>query len=127
LRPYNQGNLATNINPKQKPKQKVLQKKRTVIRPGISGGEKLMYFFAIILFVCVLSSVIARYTMISSYNYQIIQAKKDIKKMSESNGELKVQIDALSKPNRIREVAQQMGLTKNDDTVRVVKDNRTSN
>ncbi|WP_047151548.1 cell division protein FtsL [Aneurinibacillus tyrosinisolvens] len=127
MRPYNQGNLATNINPKQKPKQKVLQKKRTVIRPGISGGEKLMYFFAVILFVSVLSSVIARYTMISSYNYQIIQAKKDIKKMSESNGELKVQIDALSKPDRIREVAQQMGLTKNDDTVRVVKDNRTSN
>jgi len=126
LRPYNQGNLAKQIE--RKPKQRTVQKKRVTVRPGgISAGEKLLYFFIVIALVTVSTFIIARYAKISDYNYQILETKQEVKKVSEQNGELHAKIDELSKPERIRSIAEQMGLTKLDDTVRVFKGGTASN
>ncbi|CEH32108.1 hypothetical protein AM501_28295 [Aneurinibacillus migulanus] len=127
MRPYNQGNLATRIEQKPKPKQRTIQKKRVTIRPGISSGEKLLYFFVVIALVIVSTFLIARYAKISHYNYQILETKQEVKKVTEQNGELHAKIDELSKPERIRSIAEQMGLTKLDDTVRVFKGGTASN
>ncbi|AMA72566.1 MULTISPECIES: cell division protein FtsL [Aneurinibacillus] len=125
MRLYNQGNLAARIE--QKPKQRMIQKKRVTIRYGISSGEKLLYFFAIIALVGVSTLIVARYAQISDYNYQILETKSEMKKMTEENGELRAKIDELSKPERIRSIAEQMGLSKLDNTVRVFKGGTASN
>jgi cell division protein FtsL len=128
LRPYNQGNLATRMEPKVKPKQqRVAQKKRVTVRYGISAGEKLLYFFMLTALVTVSIFLVARYAKISDYNYQILETKREIKKINEQKSELTAKIDELSQPERIRMIAEQMGLTKLEDTVRVFKGSTTSN
>lgn len=127
LRPYNQGSLATQIERKPIPKRKVPQKKRVTVRYGISAGEKMLYFFVVIALVVVATFIIARYAKISDYNYQILETKQEVKQISEQNGELHAKIDELSKPERIRSIAEQMGLTKLDGTVRVFKGGTASN
>jgi cell division protein FtsL len=121
LRPYNQGNLATSIERKVRPKQRIPQKKRVTVRYGISAGEKMLYFFTVIALVIVSTFIIARYAKISDFNYQILETKQEMKTVSEQNGELHAKIDELSKPERIRSIAEQMGLTRLEDTVRVFK------
>ncbi|MBN6185945.1 cell division protein FtsL [Aneurinibacillus sp. BA2021] len=127
LGPYNQGNLATQIERKTVPKRKVPQKKRVTVRYGISAGEKMLYFFVVIALVVVATFIIARYAQISDYNYQILETKQEVKQITEQNGELHAKIDELSKPERIRSIAEQMGLTRLDDTVRVFKGGTASN
>ncbi|WCK53091.1 cell division protein FtsL [Aneurinibacillus sp. Ricciae_BoGa-3] len=124
MRRYNQGNLATNIE--RKPKQKVVTQKRVIIRQGISGTEKLIYFGAILLLVAMCSFIIARYAQISDYNYQVIRVQNQIKQIGDETADLKVQVDVLSKPERIRQIAEKMGLTKNEATVRIVKNNASN-
>jgi cell division protein FtsL len=124
VRPYNQGNLATSIE--RQPKQKIVTQKRVIIRHGISGAEKLIYFAAILFLVGLCSLIIARYAQISSYNYQVIQVQQQIKQMADETSDLKVKVDVLSKPERIRQIAEKMGLTKNEATVRIVKNNASN-
>ncbi|WP_027414488.1 cell division protein FtsL [Aneurinibacillus terranovensis] len=121
MKSYNQGNLATSIQQNPKRKQKISQKKRVTVRYGISGAEKLTYFFSILFLVALCLLITARYAQISSYNFQMIKMQKEIKTLTEATGELRVQIDTLSRPERIQQIAEKMGLTSNDSTVRVVK------
>lgn len=117
MRPYNQGNLATKIRQEA---EKTAQKKRvTTVRYGISGSEKVMYFFTVVALVTVSSFLVARYADISHYNYETIKLKTEIKKLNEQNADMSAKIDELSKPERIRTIAEKMGLTRQDDTVRV--------
>lgn len=125
MRPYNQGNLATNI---RREAEKTAQKKRvTTVRYGISGAEKLIYFFTLVALAMVCSFLIARYAEISHYNYETIELKSEIKKLNEQNAETSAKIDELSKPERIRTIAEKMGLTRQDDTVRVFDGSKAAN
>lgn len=87
----------------------------------------MLYFFVVIALVVVATFIIARYAQISDYNYQILETKQEVKQITEQNGELHAKIDELSKPERIRSIAEQMGLTRLDDTVRVFKGGTASN
>ena len=127
MKRYNDGNLAVDIQRKRQPETRTIQKKKIVVRYGISGKEKLSFFIAIIFLVFISLLILTRYSAASKLNYQIVGLQNDMKNMQDQNNQLKLQIDSLSNPDRIRSVAQEMGLTGNDGTVKVYNKDIASN
>lgn len=127
MRPFNQGNLAVDIQRKRKPATKTIQKKKVLVRYGISGKEKMAFLIAIILMVSVAIGVLTRFSLVSNYNYQFAGIQKQIKQLQDDNNQLKIQMDQLSSPERIQAVAKEMGLTGNEGTVKVYNKDIASN
>lgn len=127
MKRYNDGNLAVDIQRKRQPETRTIQKKKIVVRYGISGKEKLSFLIAIIFLVVISLLILTRYSAASKLNYQIVGLQNDMKNMQDQNNQLKLQIDSLSNPDRIRSVAQEMGLTGNDGTVKVYNKDIASN
>jgi len=121
MKRFNYGNLAVDIQRKTQPKRKTIQKKKVVYRYGISGKEKLAFFIGIILIVSISIMVLARYSEVSKYNYQIVEIQKQIKTTQEENNQLKLKIDELSSPERIQSIANEMGLAQHEGSVKVYK------
>lgn len=118
---FNHGNLAVDIQRKTQPATKTVQKKKVVHRYGITGKEKLAYFIAIMIIVSISLMVLARYSEVSKQNYQIVEIQQQMKETQEENNQLKLQIDALSDPERIKAVANEMGLAQHEGSVKVYK------
>ena len=127
MKRYNDGNLAVDIQRKRQPETRTIQKKKIVVRYGISGKEKLSFFIAIIFLVFVSLLILSRYSEVSKLNYQIVGMQNDIKNLHDQSNQLKLQIDSLSTPERIRSVAQEMGLTGNEGTVKIYNKDIASN
>lgn len=127
MKRYNDGNLAVDIQRNTQPETRTIQKKKIMVRYGISGKEKLSFFIAIIFLVSISLLILSRYSTVSQLNYQVVGMQNEIKNMHDQNNQIKLQIDALSNPERIRSVAQEMGLTGNEGTVKVYNKDIASN
>lgn len=83
--------------------------------------EKLMFFFTILLVVLFpVMSVYAK-SMLSKVNYDVEEAKDEIKKLEKSNESLQMKINELASLENIEEVAESMGLSYTSDSVKTVE------
>ena len=99
-------------------------KKRKVIKKKVKMGkfEKLLYAFTITLILsCPLLIVFSQATL-SKINYEVEKSKKQIESQEKKNESLTMKINELASLDKIQEVADNQGLSYNNDNIKTVGD-----
>ena len=106
------------VTPKhQNPKERQLSKRKKSV---ITAKEKLLYI-AFILVVAVLAvSILHKQSSIQQTSMEIQQIESQIAEIQKQNVDLKVQVSELSTYERIWEKAKALGLTLDENNVKVV-------
>ncbi|GMB08558.1 cell division protein FtsL [Thermolongibacillus altinsuensis] len=105
---------------KQQQKPKVTPKKKRKIR--LTLGEKLL-FFSFILFALYSSiTIVSNQFTIYEINKEVQQLEVKIQEQEKHNRDLQVQVQELSTYERILAKAKELGLTLNENNVKVVQD-----
>jgi cell division protein FtsL len=126
---YVNGNLA--LQPKSKPEEQhvIREKKRVVVkRKSLPVGEKLLYLFTVLVCAVVAGVIIFRYAQIYDMNLQIKKLNSEYGAIRVEMEDLKRQVEMLSDPERIRQMAESQGMvSKMDDGITLrVGGNNTS-
>ena len=99
-------------------------KKRKVLKKKVKMGkfEKLLYVFTITLILsCPLIIVFSQATL-SKINYEVEKSKKQIESQEKKNETLTMKINELASLDKIQEVADDQGLSYNNDNIKTVGD-----
>ena len=84
--------------------------------------EKLLYVFTITLILsCPLIIVFSQATL-SKINYEVEKSKKQIESQEKKNESLTMKINELASLDKIQEVADDQGLSYNNDNIKTVGD-----
>ncbi|TVY00576.1 cell division protein FtsL [Cohnella terricola] len=126
------GNLA--LRPERTEEQQVksnahvgVAKTKVTLRRSIPIGEKLIYLFTIGLIVFVAGLIIYRYAQIYQINVNLQGTNKTYNQVSEQSKELQKEIELLSDPNRIKEIAMKNGYVPvTGDSIVASKDDRNA-
>lgn len=104
------GNLATKPQQQALPKVKVRETTKLVTRKKtLPTQEKLLYLFTVVVCAIVAGVIIWRYAQIYEMNTRIQQIERQIKLLEAENTVLKYKVTELSKPERLNELAKQLG------------------
>lgn len=98
-------------------------KKNTGKKIKILKGEKLLYFILFFLVIAVPISNVFTKALLSETNIEVEQLKNKIEKQANVNESLSMQINELASLDKIQEVAKDIGLSYNNDNIKVVNDN----
>lgn len=89
----------------------------------ILKGEKLLYFILLFLVVAVPISNVFIKALLSETNIEVEQLRSKIEKQNNINESLNMQINELASLDKIEEVAKNIGLSYNNDNIKIVNDN----
>ena len=89
----------------------------------ISKFEKLLYSLALFLLVISPVSIVFSKATLSEINFEVEKQKKAIEKQKKTNESLAMTIDELASLTKIQEVAEQQGLSYNNNNIKSVKEN----
>lgn len=90
----------------------------------ISKFEKLLYSLAVFLLVISPVSIVFSKATLSEVNFEVEKQKKEIEEQKKTNESLAMTIDELASLTKIQEVAEQQGLSYNNNNIKsVVEDN----
>ncbi|WP_364144448.1 cell division protein FtsL [Paenibacillus sp. LPE1-1-1.1] len=105
------GNLAMQPKRKQDQQPAIKETKRLVkTRKSIPVQEKLLYMFTVLMCVVVAGVIIFRYAQIYDMNLEIKKLNNNYQTMNIEMQDLKKQVEMLSDPERIRELAEKQGM-----------------
>ncbi|MEV5025033.1 cell division protein FtsL [Paenibacillus sp. LPE1-1-1.1] len=108
---YVNGNLAMQPKRKQDQQPAIKETKRLVkTRKSIPVQEKLLYMFTVLMCVVVAGVIIFRYAQIYDMNLEIKKLNNNYQTMNIEMQDLKKQVEMLSDPERIRELAEKQGM-----------------
>lgn len=115
-------NIARQLRQEQQEQTIVAPKKRIKRKGWISPGEKILgiTFGALVCFGSV--HIISNQASIYQVNKEIQDTKVTVQEQEKSNSDLTIQVNELSQYERIRDKAQELGLTLNDQNIKVVQD-----
>ena len=99
-------------------KKKVKVKKRL----KMSKFERLLYTLALFLLVISPISVVFSKATLSKINFEVEKQKKEIEAQRKKNESIAMTIDELASLTKIQEVAEQQGLSYNNDNIKTVQD-----
>ena len=95
-------------------------KRKVKKRYKVSKFERLIYTLAVFLLViCPISIVFSKATL-SQINFEVEQQKEQIEEQQKTNESLAMTIDELASLTKIQEVAEQQGLSYNNDNIKTV-------
>lgn len=86
------------------------EKKRVLIRQGVSVPEKLLYLFSVVVCVALASLVLSFYATVAETNLQIQKQEREVERLKESNRLLEMERRDLERGERIRKVAEERGM-----------------
>ena len=86
----------------------------------ISKFEKLLYTLAIFLVVIAPISIVFSKATLAKVNFEVEKQKKEIEAQKKTNESLAMAIDELASLTKIQEVAQQQGLSYNNNNIKTV-------
>ena len=86
----------------------------------ISKFEKLIYTLAILLIVIAPVSIVFSKATLAKVNFEVEKQKKEIEAQKKTNESLAMTIDELASLTKIQEVAQQQGLSYNNNNIKTV-------
>ncbi len=86
----------------------------------ISKFEKLIYTLAILLIVIAPVSIVFSKATLAKINFEVEKQKKEIAAQKKTNESLTMAIDELASLTKIQEVAQQQGLSYNNNNIKTV-------
>ena len=99
-------------------KKKVKVEKRL----KISKFERLLYTLALFLLVMSPISVVFSKATLSKINFEVEKQKKEIEAQRKKNESIAMTIDELASLTKIQEVAEQQGLSYNNNNIKTVQD-----
>lgn len=88
----------------------------------ISKFEKLLYTLAVFLLVISPVSIVFSKATLAEINFEVEKQKKEIEKQKKTNESLSMAIDELASLTKIQQVAEEQGLSYNNNNIRSVKD-----
>lgn len=111
------GNLAmrperVQEQPQSPARQKAQQVNKVIRRRSITMGEKLLYLVTIAVVVLVAGFIIYRYAQIYQINGQIQDTTRQYAQTTEQMKELQREVERLSDPKKIAEIAASYGMVK---------------
>jgi len=89
----------------------------------ISRFEKLLYTLALILLVMSPVSIVFSKATLSKINFEVEKSKRNIEVQKKTNEGIAMTIDELASLTKIQEVAQEQGLSYNNDNIKRVTEN----
>lgn len=119
---YNYGNLA--VKPKRKEQQDYVireTRKKVVKRRSIPVAEKLLYLVTIFGIVIVASVIISKYAELYDISLHIKQVNTEMQGMQLEVQQLQREVQTLNNPERIRQFAEEHGMTSSTESGIVVK------
>lgn len=97
--------------------------KKVKKRVKMSKFEKLLYSLAVFLLVIAPVSIVFSKATLAEINFEVEKQKKEIEKQKKTNESLTMTIDELASLTKIQEVAEQQGLSYNNNNIKSVTDN----
>ena len=94
--------------------------KKVKKRIKISKFEKLLYTLAVTLLVLSPVSIVFSKATLSKINFEVEKKKNDIELQEKTNEGLAMTIDELASLTKIQEVAEEQGLSYNNDNIRII-------
>ena len=98
--------------------------KKVKKRIKISKFEKLLYTLAVTLLVISPVSIVFSKATLSKINFEVEKKKNDIELQEKTNEGLAMTIDELASLTKIQEVAEEQGLSYNNDNIKTVTDEK---
>ena len=89
----------------------------------MSKFERLLYTFALFLLVMSPISIVFSKATLANINYEVEKQKREIETQKKTNESIAMTIDELASLTKIQEVAQQQGLSYNNNNIKTVDDN----
>ena len=89
-------------------------------RLKMSKFERLLYTFALFLLVISPVSIVFSKATLSKVNFEVEKQKKAIEEQEKVNESIAMTIDELASLTKIQEVAQEQGLSYNNDNIKTV-------
>jgi cell division protein FtsL len=100
----------------------VKKKVKVEKRLKMSKFERLLYTLALFLLVISPISVVFSKATLSKINFEVEKQKKEIEAQRKKNESIAMTIDELASLTKIQEVAEQQGLSYNNDNIKTVQD-----
>ena len=101
-----------------------MKKKKVKKQLKMSKFERFIYTLAIFLVLVSPISIVFSKATLAKVNFEVEQEKKKIEKQEKTNESLSMTIDELASLTKIQEVAQEQGLSYNNNHIRTItKDN----
>ncbi len=95
-----------------------MKKKKKKVKT--SKFEKLLYSIAVFLLVISPVSIVFSKATLAQINFEVEKQKKEIEAQKKTNESLAMTIDELASLTKIQEVAEQQGLSYNNNNIRTV-------
>ena len=89
-------------------------------RNKMSRFERLLYTFTFLLVVLSPVAVVFSKATLSEINFEVEKAKKEIATQTKKNESLSMTINELASLDKIQEVAQEQGLSYNNDNIKSI-------
>ena len=86
----------------------------------MSKFERLLYTLALFLLVISPISIVFSKATLAKVNFEVEKQKKEIEKQEKTNESLAMTIDELASLTKIQEVAEQQGLSYNNNNIKTV-------
>jgi cell division protein FtsL len=96
--------------------------KKVKKRVKMSKFEKLIYSLAIFLLVIAPVSIVFSKATLAKVNFEVEKQKKEIEAQKKTNESLAMTIDELASLTKIQEVAEQQGLSYNNNNIKSVSE-----
>lgn len=91
-------------------------------RVKMSKFEKLLYSLAMFLLVISPVSIVFSKATLAKVNFEVEKQKKEIEKQKKTNESLAMTIDELASLTKIQAVAEEQGLSYNNNNIKSVKE-----
>lgn len=95
-------------------------KRKVKKRYKVSKFERLIYTLAVFLLVISPISIVFSKATLSQINFEVEQQKEQIEEQQKTNESLAMTIDESASLTKIQEVAEQQGLSYNNDNIKTV-------
>ena len=99
-----------------------MKKKRVKKQLKMSKFEKFLYTFAIFLLLVSPISIVFSKATLAKINFEVEQEKQKIEEQEKTNEGLSMTIDELASLTKVQEVAQQQGLSYNNNNIQRISD-----
>lgn len=93
-------------------------------RLRMSKFEKLLYTLALFLLVISPVSIVFSKATLSQINFEVEKQKKEIEEQQKTNESLAMTINELASLTKIQEVAEQQGLSYNNNNIKTVTEEK---
>lgn len=90
----------------------------------VSKFEKLIYLLAILLLVLSPIAIVFSKATLSQINFEVEKQKKEIDEQKKTNESLAMAIDELASLTKIQKVAEEQGLSYNNNNIKTIEDNK---